>query len=97
MPLITEELDIVDMDGDIDIEVRNNCIYPSVVNDDDTRTAPPGWSPRRGSEAGRSWCVSSWLITAPVPPDPDIGYRAERRAAEKLVADAIEKVRATGR
>jgi len=32
---LEELLDIVDMDGDIDIEVRNNRIYLSVVNDDD--------------------------------------------------------------
>ena len=29
---LEELLDIVDMDGDIDIEVRNNRIYLSVVN-----------------------------------------------------------------
>lgn len=32
---LEELLDIVDLDGDIDIEVRNQRIYLSVVNDDD--------------------------------------------------------------
>ena len=32
---LEELLDIADLDGDIDIEVRNNRIYLSVVNDDD--------------------------------------------------------------
>ena len=32
---LEELLDIVDMDGDIDIEVRNNRIYLSVVNEED--------------------------------------------------------------
>ncbi len=67
---LEELLDIVDMDGDIDIEVRNNRIYLSVFNDDDDNeelrhlvTATV-----RCWRLCRSWCASpSWLVMVPVP------------------------------
>ena len=52
---LEELLDIVDMDGDIDIEVRNNRATWLVAT-------------ARFWRLCRSWCVSqSWLVTAPVP------------------------------
>ena len=100
---LEELLDIVDMDGDIDIEVRNNRIYLSVVNDDDDNEELRHLVGRHGEVlealqelvrlsvlAGNG--TRSRLIL-------DIaGYRAERREQlEKIAADAIEKVRTTGR
>ena len=100
---LEELLDIVDMDGDIDIEVRNNRIYLSVVNDDDDNEELRHLVGRHGEVlealqelvrlsvlAGNG--THSRLIL-------DIaGYRAERREQlEKIAADAIEKVRTTGR
>ena len=68
---LEELLDIVDMDGDIDIEVRNNRIYLSVVNDDDDNEELRHLVGRHGRGSGRpcrNWCASpSWLVTAPVP------------------------------
>ena len=100
---LEELLDIVDMDGDIDIEVRNNRIYLSVVNEDDDNEELRHLVGRHGEVlealqelvrlsvlAGNG--TRSRLIL-------DIaGYRTERREhLEQLAADAIEKVRATGR
>ena len=65
---LEELLDIVDMDGDIDIEVRNNRIYLSVANDDDDNCATWLVATARCWRLCRSWCASpSWLVTAPVP------------------------------
>ena len=67
---LEELLDIVDMDGDIDIEVRNNRIYLSVVNEDDDNEELRHLlvATARFWRLCRSWCVSqSWLVTAPVP------------------------------
>ena len=67
---LEELLDIVDMDGDIDIEVRNNRIYLSVVNDDDDMRNCATWlvATARFWRPCRNWCASpSWLVTAPVP------------------------------
>ena len=67
---LEELLDIVDMDGDIDIEVRNNRIYLSVFNDDDDNEELRHLVGRHGEvlEALQDWCASpSWLVTAPVP------------------------------
>ena len=89
---LEELLDIVDMDGDIDIEVRNNRIYLSVVNDDDDNEELRHLVGRHGEvlEALQELVRLSVLDIA--------GYRAERREQlEKIAADAIEKVRATGR
>ena len=100
---LEELLDIVDMDGDIDIEVRNNRIYLSVVNEDDANEELRHLVGRHGEVldalqelvrlsvlAGNG--TRSRLIM-------DIaGYRAERREQlEKIATEAIEKVRATGR
>ena len=100
---LEELLDIADLDGDIDIEVRNNRIYLSVVNDDDDNEELRHLVGRHGEVldalqelvrlsvlAGNG--TRSRLIL-------DIaGYRAERREyLEKIAAEAIEKVRATGR
>ncbi len=47
---LEELLDIVDLDGDIDIEVRNQRIYLSVVNDDDGNEDLRHLVGRRGAE-----------------------------------------------
>ena len=109
-----EEIDDIEEEGDIaadyleelldiDIEVRNNRIYLSVVNDDDDNEELRHLVGRHGEVldalqelvrlsvlAGNG--TRSRLIL-------DIaGYRAERREyLEKIAAEAIEKVRATGR
>ena len=66
---LEELLDIVDMDGDIDIEVRNNRIYLSVMTMMTMRNCTT-WlvATARFWRLCRSWCASpSWLVTAPVP------------------------------
>ena len=89
---LEELLDIADLDGDIDIEVRNNRIYLSVVNDDDDNEELRHLVGRHGEvlDALQELVRLSVLDIA--------GYRAERREyLEKIAAEAIEKVRATGR
>ena len=92
---LEELLDIVDMDGDIDIEVRNNRIYLSVVNDDDDNEELRHLVGRHGEvlEALQELVRLSVLAGNGTRSRLILdvaGYRAERR-------DAIEKVRATGR
>ena len=88
---LEELLDIADLDGDIDIEVRNNRIYLSVVNDDDDNEELRHLELVRLSVLAGNGTRSRLIL--------DIaGYRAERREyLEKIAAEAIEKVRATGR
>lgn len=100
---LEELLDIVDMDGDIDIEVRNNRIYLSVFNDDDDNEELRHLVGSHGEvlEALQELVRLSVLAGNGTRSRLILdvaGYRAERREQlEKIAADAIEKVRATGR
>ena len=90
------------MDGDIDIEVRNNRIYLSVFNDDDDNEELRHLVGRHGEvlEALQELVRLSVLAGNGTRSRLILdvaGCRAGVVSSWKIAADAIEKVRATGR
>ena len=99
---LEELLDIVDLDGDIDIEVRNQRIYLSVVNDDDGNEDLHHLVGRRGEVLDALQELVRLSVLAASGNRSRLildiaGYRAQRREQlTEIALDAVEKVRASG-
>jgi len=99
---LEELLDIADIDGDIDIEVRGGRTYISVVSDDQGNAGLQGLVGGNGEvlealqELTRLSVLSSTASRSRLVLDID-GYRARRGAELKRITDeAVAKVRASG-
>lgn len=97
---LEELLDIVDMDGDIDIEVRNGRTYISILSEEEDNSSLDGLVGREGEvlealqELARLSVLTSTGNRSRLVLDIT-GYREERgeelqQLAEKAVADAKE-------
>jgi spoIIIJ-associated protein len=99
---LEELLDIADIDGDIDIEVRNGRTYISIVSDDDDNDALKSLVGRDGEvlEALQELARLSVLTTTGNRSRLvlDItGYREGRSAElQKIAEDAVAKAKETG-
>ena len=99
---LEELLDIVDLDGDIDIEVRNQRIYLSVVNDDDGNEDLRHLVGRRGEVLDALQELVRLSVLAASGNRSRLildiaGYRAQRREQlTEIALDAVEKVRVSG-
>ncbi|MDO5749594.1 MAG: R3H domain-containing nucleic acid-binding protein [Rothia sp. (in: high G+C Gram-positive bacteria)] len=100
---LEELLDIADIDGDIDIEVRNQRTYLSVVNEEDEENELHHLVGRNGEvlealqELVRLAVLAQAGERSRLILDVD-GYRAARRQELTLIAqEAIERVRESGK
>lgn len=99
---LEELLDIADIDGDIDIEVRSGRTYISIVSEDRTDAGLSSLVGRDGEvlealqELTRLSVLTATDARSRLVLDVD-GYR-DRRGGEltKIAQDAVEKVRETG-
>ena len=99
---LEELLDIADIDGDIDIEVRSGRTYISIVSEDRSDTGLSSLVGADGEvlealqELTRLSVLTSTDVRSRLVLDVD-GYR-DRRGGElgKIARDAVEKVKETG-
>lgn len=99
---LEELLDIADIDGDIDIEVRSGRTYISIVSDDATDTGLGSLVGRDGEvlealqELTRLSVLTATDARSRLVLDVD-GFRDQRgRELTKIAQDAAEKVKETG-
>ncbi|WP_427015883.1 protein jag [Pseudarthrobacter sp. P1] len=98
---LEELLDIADVDGDIDIEVRNGRTYISVVSDEETAglkslVGPGGEVLEALQELTRLSVLSATGNRSRLVLDIT-GYREERNGQlAKIAQDAVDKVKADG-
>ncbi|WP_247827575.1 protein jag [Arthrobacter antioxidans] len=99
---LEELLDIADIDGDIDIEVRSGRTYISIVSEDASDTGLSSLVGRDGEvlealqELTRLSVLTATDARSRLVLDVD-GYRDRRgRELTKIAQDAVEKVKETG-